>query len=414
MSLILKPTPLAKTTRITVGTSIRKRPEVVQAYLRSLAWQDPPPQTELDFCFVLDTEDEATIGLLEAFVSERGGTLLRPPVGPQDTDDQNPVTHQWSPSGMERVGQNKNWIFRHAVERGSDAVWLVDADLILDRTTLFSLISTRAPIACAVYWTHWHNPTNGPTGLCAAPQVWLQHPYGLEGRGMDAAEFRRALVDRQRTQVWGQGACTLIQRSVLEKGVSFHYVPGVVREGMMAGEDRHFCIRATAAHIPMVADPWPDIFHVYHPGDVEEIPFWVEDLGRVHPEQAELGDLVSLILEPIEPLLTAPGQAVNLGPSFVRGRLGAIPMLPELEERVYELPRGETAIVGVHFPIHHPASYLRGQRRLVRVTMVDCKPYGFAPVVEKELLQGTRSARVVDRTTVTADQQQAMREEALV
>jgi hypothetical protein len=73
--------------------------------------------------------------------------------------------------------------------------------------------------------------------------------------------------------VYGQGACTLIRREALMRGVSFAPVPGNTGPGLMQGEDRHFCIRAEAMHIKMVADAWPDIFHIYHrPEDEALIP----------------------------------------------------------------------------------------------------------------------------------------------
>jgi hypothetical protein len=265
LTVLLRPTPQHQTQRILIGTSLRKPAPIVAAYLDSLAWQDLPPQTTVSYGFVLDTEDPQVVAMVELFVAQRGGTILRPGVGPNDTNDQHPVTHQWSPQGMARVGKNKNLLLQYALEQGFDAVWFVDADLICDRTTLVSLWANKASIACAVYWTHWHKTPK----MAAAPQVWLTHPYGLDGRGYEGPEFRKELVDRQRIEVWGQGACTLIRRSAIEKGVSFDFVPGVPTDGMMAGEDRHFCLRAEALHLPMIADPWPDIFHVYHPDDVD-------------------------------------------------------------------------------------------------------------------------------------------------
>ena len=406
MTVLLRPTPAHQTHRILCGTSLRKPASIVSAYLDALAWQVLPPHTTVEYCFVLDTDDPAVITLIELFVNQNGGVVLRPGVGPNDTDDQHPVTHQWSPQGMARVGQNKNLILQHALKQGYDAVWLVDADLICDRTTLLSLWSNKASIACAVYWTHWHKP--GPDRpLQAAPQVWLTHPYGLDGRGYEAAEFRKELVERQRIEVWGQGACTLIRRNAIEKGVSFDYVPGVTTEGMMAGEDRHFCLRAESLHLPMIADAWPDIFHVYHPSDVERIPEMLQRLGMPHPERATRGDWVHVILEPLEPVLQGPGQAAMIPPLWYRGVLGS-PMLPEVEDALLTMTPGEHRTVGVHYPSHYPLVGYRGQRRLLRVTLVDCKPWGFAPVLEQELMVGRTTPVMADRTTLTPAQQQSM------
>src|SRR6185436_17038531 len=109
----------------------------------------------------------------------------------------------------------------------------------------------------------------------AGPQVWLRHPYQLDGRGLDVAKFRRKLVNREVTRVWGQGACSLIRMPVLHAGIDFTHIPNepAIQQGMMVWEDRHFCIRAERGHIDMWADPWADIFHIYHqPEDVNLIP----------------------------------------------------------------------------------------------------------------------------------------------
>jgi hypothetical protein len=43
------------------------------------------------------------------------------------------------------------------------------------------------------------------------------------------------------------------------------------------------------------------------------------------------------------------------------------------------------------------------------VVLVDCKPHGYAPVLEQELLQGSLTGAVADTTTLTQAQQQAIR-----
>lgn len=96
----------------------------------------------------------------------------------------------------------------------------------------------------------------------------------------------------------------------------------------------------------------------------------------------------------------------------VRGRLGQIALMPELEEAVYSLSRGETKIVPVHFPIHHALPYFRGRRRLIRMTLVDVKSFGFPPVLENELYVGPNSGRWVDHTTLNDAQHLGIREVA--
>ena len=87
-------------------------------------------------------------------------------------------------------------------------------------------------------------------------------------------------------------------------------------------------------------------------------------------------------------------------PQHVRGRLGTLPLVPEIEEAVSGLERGKDVTAPVHFPVHYPIPYYRGKRRLIRVTLVDCKPYSFAPIIDAELFVGPKSGRWMDTTTM--------------
>ena len=394
---------------IVVGTSCRKPLAVLQPYLESLAWQELPKRCKVHYVFVADfTKAQADAeAYLRTWVTERGGEVLRAVPAPVEDFSDAPglVTHQWSTNAMRRVGANKNKILQRAKELKADAVWLADADLLMDRTVLYSLWSVEKPIACAVYWTHWTKQGKETVPSHAAPQVWVRHPYLLDGRGMEEWEFRSKLVNRELTRVWGQGACTLIRMPVIHAGVSFEQIPErTMDQGLMAGEDRQFCIRAERTHIEMWADAWPDCFHIYHlPDDLQRIPVMQERCGTPHPPRAQFGHLVSLRLDALEPFPQPNGQWYRPPPQFLRGRLGAIPLLPELEAAVLALDRGTEHIVPVHVPLHYPLAYMRGKRRLIRVTLIDCKPFAYAPVLEAELIP--RASQTMDRTTLTPQQQ---------
>lgn len=398
--MTLETLPDYRDTVIVVGTSVRKSAPILKAYLDSLAWQDLPARHRLVPCFVPDFApgQEDSQQLLFQWVNERGGVLIQ---GAQATqadfaDGAEHDSHQWGQSAMARVGYNKNAILRYALETKADYVFLCDADLILDKYTIRSLLNTEKPIVTATYWTRWSKKANENTKISAGPQVWLRHPYSLDGRGMDEAEFRDKLLSRQVQRVWGFGACTLINRRVLEAGLSFDYLPDVPQQGLMAGEDRHFCIRAERMHIDAYADNFPDIFHIYHADqDIPKIPEMVARLGADHPSGPSLGDLVSLRLKPLEPLPVAPGRFQNSPVIQIRGRLGQIGMLPELEEAIHNLKRGEKTIAKTNFPISSPVGYLRGRQRLIEVTLLDCKPHGYPPVVEDDLNVGKNSGAYV-------------------
>jgi len=419
MTVQLEPLPNHQTQLIVCGTSVRKNLDVLQAHLTSLAWQEIPERTRLHFVYVPDWADKNPAeDYLRDWVREREGEILRGvPTTANDFSDAPGIdSHTWALSSMRRVGQNKGRIIRRALELKADAVWYLDADIILDTTTLKSLLAAEKPIATAVYWTRWSRRGSETRQIHSAPQVWLNHypsGYELRGRGMDEAEFRQKLIARELTQVWGFGADTLVRRPVLEAGISFDPLPDVPQQGLLAGEDRQFCIRAERMHIQAFADAWPDQFHCYHaPEDVAMIPEMVKRLSTPHPTKATLGDLVSLKIEALEPVPHGNGSWQAMPRQHVRGRLGQIALMAELEEAVYSLSRGETKIVPVHFPIHHPLAYFRGRRRLIRLTLVDCKSLSWPPVLDAELFVGPHSGRFADTTTLSAQQLAGMAEVA--
>lgn len=396
MSLILQPTPDVRAERVVIGTAIRKPPEVVRGYLTSLARQRPVPGVTCEYHFVLDTAPPETADLIRAFVAEHGGVVEEAEAVLAADYSDDGVTHHWTPDAMARVGRLKNRILDRARTTGAEGVWFVDADLLLDAGTFRSLWYSEAPIACAVYWTRWRKDFHE----VAAPQVWLRHPYGLSGNGYaDEASFRAQLLTRQLTRVWGQGACTLLRRVVLDKGVDFSYIDGVSREGMMAGEDRHFCLRAESAHLTMMADPWPHIFHIYHTEDRANVDKWLsrfEDLRWGRPAW------VNLHLRLLEPVPVGPGQFSQVPPAHARVRLGCGQLLPDLERQVLDHLDGAPFVAEVCYPVHYPVPFLQGQKRLIEVTVVDWKVEAGMPILEDDLVNGR------DRVAYTPEQLEAV------
>ena len=385
---------------IVVGSPVRKPAPIVSAWLTSLKWQVIPRNVQLYHVFVDDGCDAETRALLDAFVAERGGQVWdAPEKGVPDFRDDG-GTHEWTETAMGRVGAHKDAILNFARANRAEAVWLVDADLICDPMTLSSLWSVPDPIIAAVYWTRWMRVPEEHPPVHAGPQVWLGHPYQLHGNGMEEWEFRDRLINRRLTQVFGLGACTIIRREALLRGVSFAKWPANNMPGIGQGEDRMFCLRAEHLHLKMTADPWPDVFHIYHhPEDVALIPEMVTRLGPILPaymqsapgesfheipRKPELGDDISVELTAMETIPTHQGN-MRAPTQYVRGRLGKLRLVPELESAVLEMTRGEVRVVPVHFPLSYPFPPYRGQRRIIRLTLHDHRPHGFAPVIETEL-----------------------------
>lgn len=398
---VLAPVPAAATIRVLIASVVRKPPEVIAAWLQTLAWQRTRGSVECSYVFYpnfsdTDTYKQPALDVLTQFCAGQPRARLAVNRAAPPADYGHGVTRHWTPDAWHRVGAIKNELLQLAVQERFDYVWLIDADVLCDPYTLQSMLDCDAPITSAVYWTFWRKPNPGEAQRQhCGPQVWMRHPYEMSGRGYTAEQFRTALIGRERLDVGGLGACTLIHRSAIEKGASFAKVGEFPAAGLMDGEDRHFCIRASRLHIPLTADAWPDIYHAYHPDEYPDIPAQLERLSTPHKERADLGDLVSFKVEPIE--TGAPVQ-------WIRGQLGKLNLLPELSETVAALPVGESAVIKLHYPITTPQP-LGGTSRIVRVSVLDVKPMGYPPTVEKELLIGvTGFIDPVFRTKKQVDQ----------
>jgi hypothetical protein len=264
---------------VLVAAPVRQRPDVLAAFLDGLRGLQPGAAA-LAFAFVDDNDDPASSALLHAF--DPGAPVRVLPAGPPGvayrTDG---ATHEWAPSLMERVGAFKDRLLRTVVDEGFDAILLVDSDLVLHPHTLHHLLAADVPICSEVFWTRW-NPEDPEL-----PQVWLHGQYALfslaRGETVDADEARRradAFVARLREPgvyaVGGLGACTLVRRDAIERGVAFRPIPNLD----LIGEDRDFCVRAAALGIPLHADTHVPPLHLYRPSDLERLPAVREEHAR--------------------------------------------------------------------------------------------------------------------------------------
>lgn len=414
----LRAIPPARVTRILVCVPVRKPPQVLAAFLQTLTRQHLRVPSQVDYLFAPNfSPDEPHSEASQALLYGVENATVWPNEAPQQIDYADGAeTRQWSKPAFERLAALKNRMLRHAVAERYDFVWLVDADVLCDSGTLQSLLDSAdhetwvnnetvvPPIVAGVYWTRWQNPQPGSTDVVhAGPQVWLTGSYGLAGRGWTEADFRRALYERKRVRVWGLGACTLVPRHALEKGVSFATYGGLPPGPMSEGEDRHFCAWATRKHVPLIADAWPDIYHAYHPSEYDTLDAQVARLART-PIAPQRGDLVSAKIQILEPTVDPLGRLMRTNARWVRGRLGTLPVLPQIEQALATLPVGESRLLKLHFPAWWPNQFVRLKSLITRVTLFDAKPFRLPPVVDSELLVDDRSGRLLDTTQHTEAQ----------
>ncbi|WP_195428772.1 glycosyltransferase [Clostridium sp. D46t1_190503_E9] len=257
--------------RILIGSPIHQKPAILKEFLLSLKELNSD-DLFIEYCFIDDNNIEESSLILNKFKEDiEKVTILK---SEENTslyicDD---YTHRWSNDLIRKVSNFKNTIIEKALKEEYDYLFLVDSDLVMHPKTLKRLVSLKKEIVSNIFWTRWQ-PNN-----YEQPQVWLKDMYTLYefeyGENLSGNEVMKRTSDfinmlrKPGTyKVGGLGACTLISKEALSKGVNFNPVYNI----SFWGEDRHFCIRAAVLGIQLYVDTYYPAHHIYRDEDLGKI-----------------------------------------------------------------------------------------------------------------------------------------------
>jgi GT2 family glycosyltransferase len=197
-----------------------------------------------------------------------GGAVLQKaePFGEDYVRDEK--SHYWTEALMRKVGIFKDAIIEHAANSGYDYLFLIDSDLVIDAELIEHLKSRDKEIVAEVFWALWDGCQ------MELPNAWMYDGFGFSEPGIPGKEEQRIFNEFIRKfrepglyKVGMTGACTLISKSALLKGVSFAPIYNLT----IKGEDRHFCIRAAALGIDIYLDTCYPAFHIYRESDLKRL-----------------------------------------------------------------------------------------------------------------------------------------------
>lgn len=251
--------------RILLASPVRQKENILVQFLESLDLLDSTG-LDIDFAFFDDNNDH---DLLNRFSKEKGNVRIFRG-NPEDSYVCDEKAHYWKESLIWKIASYKDQFIKIALEEGYDYLFLIDSDLYIQPQTLKHLIALQKDIVSEVFWTKWQPDT------IPLPQVWIKGHYQMyhskigEQLNQDeinkrTGQFLQMLYKPGTYKVGMLGACTLISKKALYKGVSFSQIHNVD----LWGEDRHFCIRAAALNLELYADTHYEPFHIYRESELE-------------------------------------------------------------------------------------------------------------------------------------------------
>lgn len=263
---------------VLIGSPVHQKPEILEQFLLSLKRLNKDG-IEIHYLFIDDNEIEYSSKLLNEFSQKEKNVVIYKGENPASYVC-NEDTHQWKENLVWKVAGFKDMIINIAIEYGYDYLFLIDSDLVLHPKTLQKLIEVKKDIVSNIFWTSWHE------GEIKLPQVWLKDVYTQyqieRGEQLSQDEvirrfhsFLNQLRQPGTYEVGGLGACTLISKYALEKGVCFKEIKNL----SFWGEDRHFCIRAGALGIPLFVDTHYPAYHIYRMSDLAGVEKYNRDNG---------------------------------------------------------------------------------------------------------------------------------------
>jgi GT2 family glycosyltransferase len=256
--------------KLLIGGPIHQKPAILKEFLISLKELDLRG-LDVSYYFIDDNLNMDSSYILNEFKVEAKNVRIE-----KSTNKSlyicDSINHKWTNSLIKKVTRFKNEIIEKALEEKFDYLFLVDSDIVMHPNTLKRLRLLNKEIISNIFWTKWE-PDSEPY-----PQVWLKDNYTLyntnQGESISnieasnrVKEFLSMLKKPGTYEVGGLGACTLISRSALEKGVNFNPVYNL----SFMGEDRHFCVRAAVLGIQLYVDTMYPAYHIYRTEDLNNL-----------------------------------------------------------------------------------------------------------------------------------------------
>lgn len=170
--------------------------------------------------------------------------------------------HNWTEDKVDRIIAIKNKAIAYAIQHDYDALFLVDADLVLHPSTLSHLNFLNKDFVFELFWTMFTDAD------FVKPNCWDVHSWVYTN-----PDTILQLKEPGTYKVGAGGACTLVSKNALEAGVNFTRISNMPYNG----EDRHICTRAEVLGFDIYIDSHYPAYHIHDPKNHVEGRKWYNE-----------------------------------------------------------------------------------------------------------------------------------------
>lgn len=279
--------------KILIGSPIHQNSLILKEFLQSLK-EVEKDGFEVHYYFVDDNDEDESKRMLNEFHENVPFVNI---IASNNNDNyiKDEVTHRWTENLIDKVARFKNDMIDFAKENNFDYLFLIDSDIVLHPRTLKQLVSNNKEIVAEIFWTRWQPNSK------EMPQVWVKDSYTFydakeniklpdEVIRMQTDNFLGKLKMPGVYKVGGLGACTLISKKAIDKGVNFSNIYNV----SFWGEDRAFCIRAAAIGIELFVDTHYPAYHIYRLNDVDGVKSY-KDRIKIEEEKVRRIKIINIL-----------------------------------------------------------------------------------------------------------------------
>lgn len=252
--------------KILIGSPVKQKSNILKEFLIGLDEADKG-SNEVSYYFVDDNTELQSSELLKSFsqthevVLKKGVELFN--ISESGYEENDYHNHGWKTVNLAKVTEYKNRIIDYCIENKFDYLFLVDSDIVIDKSTIPQLLSDNVEIVSNIFWSPWSKDGKLVPQCFWMPDIYLQDKaFYVRRPFQESHKIRMDTYEQMKVpglyKVKGLGACTMIKRSALEKGVNFTEIYNLE----IPGEDRPFCIRAGAAGITLYMDTHYPAYHI--------------------------------------------------------------------------------------------------------------------------------------------------------